>query len=45
MYATLPFTVPAWVWWLCPRALAMPKSTSFTAPLRLTRMLSGLTSR
>ncbi len=45
MYASLPLMTPLWVWWLWPAALAMPKSTTFTAPWRDTRMLSGLMSR
>ena len=45
MYATLPLTTPLCVLWLCPAALAMPKSTTFTAPWRDSRMLSGLMSR
>ncbi len=45
MYAFLPFTVPVRVRELAPRAFAMPKSRTFTAPSPHTMMFGGDTSR
>ena len=45
MYAFLPLTVPVRVREFAPRALAMPKSSSFTTPSPHTMMLGGDTSR
>ncbi len=45
MYAFLPLTVPVRVREFAPRALAMPKSSSFTIPSAHTMMLGGDTSR
>jgi len=45
MYAFLPLTVPVRVRELAPRALAMPKSRTFTRPSPHTMMFGGETSR
>ena len=45
MYASLPLRMPVSVSVTLTAAFAMPKSTSFTVPSKVTRMFCGLTSR